>query len=513
MSNSQTNFEANTVQQAIIHMNCLRYRGKSVDSLPNLEILRALDVFRDQCANAIVKHGTDSEIHQLIQRAAEEINALAATLTSQTMHKLGWIDYQKPIVEKLEKEFSELFSKVNEDIRQQNIQRNLRRQIEDATNRTTGFVTALISTEEEANEKKLLISENYSRIKDIIIEADLVVEMKNELFVELDQDLKKMLDFVDEKLAEEPVKVYYYKSGNRVAVKVKLNRSGYGYLSNRAREVRFNRKDDAVEYPLIVSVSYILDFLYHNKVRDEDIWVDPRSLDQFYTFNSEISVKLTPAFIRSWYNYDCPDIYRCSPNKQLGTNMLGQPIAHFSNKLVESTWSAVYIDEDITEEEVACFSNGYDNRITKEMYNVLHALKLKESGEIEKVKEFVEDMDTKIQITVNMHQNEILDYLREQFADRVVLQATGTDGAGFGFSIDDNFGLDCGFINIQSNHQGYSDMRSMLNTADKNYSKFMGLKMPYWSQSNTLNKVQFRKVAEIVKREMGIELFASFILD
>lgn len=320
-------------------------------------------------------------------------------------------------------------------------------------------------------------------------------------------------DFTTEKLKEEPVKLYYYRTGGRVAVKLKWNKKTYTYRVGRGREVRLNRGNDCNEYPYIVSVSYIEDFLYQNGVRDEDMWVDPRSIDIFYSFRDKVSINLTPSFVATWWNYDCPDLYRHTPNKYRDTNLLGKPICHFSNKLVEVSFSADYIGDSITEEEVKALTNGYEHtRIYRTMKNVLEAKKINDEAKIAELREKVVQFDKKIQKVIDDHKNEIFDYVKNRYPYRCYWLPEPNQ-YGYNFHIDDDFGLDCGFIYIQTSDKEYTQNRELLRQIDAYVFPWMNISLPYPTQSVTLKKVQFDKAKEIVQKELGIELYAHMVLD
>lgn len=513
MEKGQFGFNVEVVQKAVLLMDTLRSKKKAVEFCSEEEILNLLDIFRVQRVEAILKLAKTEEIHRLIQRSAEEILKFSQTL-GEKVNQLRWWEHQEKILDILHAEFEVLFEEIKKNVQQQNLQINLANQIKQVNDRARRSISALISTEEEANKRKANLEEFYGDIKKGIVDSECDADRKIELVADLEKGLSDSLAFVDEKLQEEPVKLYYYKSGSGVAVKLKWNKTTYTYTIGRKGEVRINRGKDHFEYPLIVSVSYIWDFLYQNNVRDEDLLVDQNSLDSYYRFDSKVTANLTPSFVKEWYNYDNPILVRCTPNKDRSTTMLGMPLAHFECHLIESSWSDCYVDESITEEEVSKLaSSRADSYITKRMRDVFKARELKEAGKSEELKSFVKAFDERIQAVIDNHQQEIIDFLEVTFAGRIIYAATGTDGTSQGFRINDNFGLDSGFTYIKAKDAEYTENRDLLRSMDRNEAYWMNVNMPYASQSLTVQRKQFEKVSEIVQRETGIEIYANFKLD
>lgn len=468
-------------------------------------------------AQAIFNVCSPEEIKELISSFADILFDLVKDWDEKKMKNFRWNrEAREEVLGKLENKHQEVFEKINNEYFQLTEESKFLSSFDILHRNIKKEISALISTEEEANSLKAEINkkidEEISKVKNSALDD----KHQATVFVKAETIRKDCLEYIDEKLKEEPVKLYYYRTGGRVAVKLKWNKKTYTYRVGRGREVRLNRDDDYHEYSHIVSAAYIQDFLYQNGIRDEDIWVDPRSVDVFYSFLNKVSVNLTPSFVADWWNHDCPDIYRHTPNKHRHTNLLGMPICHFSNKLVETSWSADYIDESITEEEFKALTRGYEHtRIYETIKSVIEARKIKESQEkIETIRKKVHDFDARIQKVIDDNKDEILDYLKEQFKDRVYYLTDGErKNWEYDFKIDDFFGLDCGFLFIQTTDKEYMENRTLLRHLDSGESPWMKISMPYPSQSLTLKKAQFKKVKEIVERETGIELYAHTALD
>lgn len=502
--------KAKHVQEAIQIMHSFNSELKKITPK---EILKQLNLFGYQEINALLETGSEEEALRLIDESAYVIIKFGENLEGKR-HQIQWGESKKKMIDELRPNFAEWFAKAEKTVEIEQLNSRMSNKIESTGRDVKRFVSALIKNEAEAKEKKEEIKELYDGIASEIAElTELSLQQKHLLLSKINESISIAYSFVEEKLAEKPVHLLYYRSGRKAMVKVNINKSSYTYTIGRKREVRFSKQDDREQFPLIVSVNYIEEFLHQNKVRDEDIFVDPKSIEQFYTYSNQISVNLTPGFVSEWYNYDTPFLKRHVVNKHRHTTMLGMPICHFSHTLVESSWSADYISEDITEEEAGKLSKGYEHtRITNEINNVLRARKAKESGEIEEIKQFVHEYDARVQHIIDVYKNDILHALATKFGTISQLK-TGTDDQ-VTLSINDNeFGFDCGFLYISSADREYTDKRSVLSKASDSESKWMKLQLPYWSQSTTVMKEQFNIVKDIVKSQLNVQLYGHTVLD
>ena len=489
---------------------------RKISELTYDELLRFVSVYTYPDKDSILQVCTQQEIDEIVLVTAETVLELAAGMKEDDIPKLKWREGKERIVEAVSEKLPELFAKIKHTGAQLEEQKRLLNALIFIRTKIERTVSALISTEEQAAALKADIIKILDEFATEVKESTLEPEYQTAVFEEMESVKKFGLEFVDVKLKEPPVKLYYFRSGTRVQVKLGWGKSSYCYSSGRGKEVRLNRGDDWEEYSHIISANYISDFLYHNKVRDEDIWVDPRSLEHYYSFNNKVSVNLTPAFVAEWWNYDCPTLYKHYPNKYRHTNMLGMTICHFSNTLIETSWTADYVDEDITEEEFKALTSGYEHtRLYKTIKSVLEARKIKTDAEkVSRIRTMVNEFDKKVQDAINSHENEVIEFLKEEFKDRVIpLSDKEKEGRKHDFRFNDNFGFDCGFIHIQTTDKEYMENRTLLRQLDKSESPWMNVHLPYFSQSTTFSMAQFRKVKEIVKRETGIELYAHSVLD
>lgn len=479
------------------------------------QALKQLGVYDYRTIDALIATAESEDmIWTLVDETAHEILIAYQSLGEDKKHQIRWGEHKQKIIKELQMNHFTWFEQAEKEVDRLDFVSEMEGKIKNALNKAKKNTSALISTEREANNLKLDIERTFFALKDIINsnEVSLRDTQIQSLIEKVDQAIEEAIAFVDVKLEEKPTHILYYRTGSRVSVKVNLQRNGYSYRQGRGKEIRYNKGEDRSEFPLIVSVNYIEDFLYINDVRDEDIYVDPKSVEHFYTFDNKVSVNLTPSFIAEWYNYDCPVLVRHTPNKYRHVNMLGMPICHFSHTLVESTWSEDYISKDMTEDEANRLMADYGHtRISREIRNMLTARRLERSGELDQMEQFVKEFDSKVQAVINKHEKEILVQLSQRLGAMAELK-TGTDGV-VSITVNENsFGLDCGYINISCADSEYTQKRSILRNA-RSYSPWMEIRLPYEGQSVTVKRMQFDIIKGMVEKELGITLYAHTTLD
>lgn len=474
------------------------------------ELLQAFSIFNARLTKALISVAQDHSLafDSLVEEATDQI-LKRMNQAGQKTWSFNW-DLQKQVEEELRSKFASLFTIAEKEQARLEEVSNLERRISNAKSSMIRGITALISTDEEVKEKEKQVASFVNESRIFTLNAELTVserESIEKLIIEMKEEL---LQFIQVKKQERPVRLFYYKTGNGVAVKVDWDTNNLQYYVGDGNKFRRNRGKDSHEFSRIVSANYISDLLYNNNVRDEDIVIDPRSVKAFYSFNGKTSHNLTPAFINEWYNYDCPSIYRMVPNIEGHTNMIGMKICHFSNNLVESNWSDCYIDESITEAEAQAFMRDYSHtRISREIQNVLEARRMKESNQIEAVKEEVVAFDAKIQSFFDKKKDEMFAHLAKAFPNRSELKEE--DGK-LVFTMNDDFGLDCGFTYIHNKDKDYANKRSILSNATS-MSKWMDVRLPYWTQSLTVQREQFNFLKEKLSQELGISLYAQHQYD
>ena len=497
---------SNAEKLVIYHSACFMYPFSRKSSVEPKDILRYLSIFGNPNAEYIA--GTEYA-NDVIIDAAMAIQVKIQQL-GHKYNQIRWGENTVSIVNEVLSKYPNLQQELGHVTQQRDIYLHFKDKISNLRRILSENITALISTEEEAQELRDAVCNKINKLYADIYSSEL--EEREELFQGLIEIKQEMLNFITKKLHEEPVKLLYYKTGNRVAVKMKWHLSSFQYRVGRGKEFRLNKGKDNIEYPIIVSVSYIHDLLYQNGIRDEDVLVSIESVDAFYSFEDQISVNLTSGFVNAWWNYDCPVLYRHTPNKYRHTNMLGMPIPHFTTSLIESTYREAYVDEDITEEEAHKLIKGRDHTmIGKTVAAQLKARQIREDLEkIELIRYAVESFDEKIQSLITRNAEEIKDSLMKEFPERVSYKIVEGEKR---LVLNDDFGLDCGWINIYTTDPSYVNNRTLLRQLDNKVAPWMDLKLPYMSQSVTVQEIQFKKLQEIVQKETGIILLKSIVWD
>jgi len=477
------------------------------------ETLKRLSVLPYRLIDALEETtGKEEDFLNLINVTANTVNeTYHRLLVEGKQHKLHWGETREEMENVIRAHFPDWFEKADKIVRRWEIRQELKKELNSLISRVKRFTTALISTEEEAETRKAEIRQQFSKWLDKV--QNELNEEKEALKKEGEEALQECLQFVDKKLAEEPVHLLYYKTGSRVSVKVNLHKNGYTYTRGYGREIRKNKGKDMDEFPFLVSVRYIESFLHANGVRDEDIYVDPRSVDRFYSFEEVVSPNLTPAFVEEWYNRDCPVLYRHKPNKDRGVSILGLPLCHFTTPLIEVSWSSVYIDKSLTEEEADQIIRVHDDtRIAREIRNMQEARKLEESGQLEKIRAHIEEYDRKVQAVIDKHAPVILKELASRFP-HISEWRMRENGEPVLYINENALGLDCGFLFVHSTDAEYNKKRSILSKTQSSVGTWMNVHMPYVCQSTTLLRAQFEIVKPIVERELGVTLVGHTVLD
>jgi len=297
-------------------------------------------------------------------------------------------------------------------------------------------------------------------------------------------------------------KVLIYK-GARNSVFCKIGPTKDNSKFFVTKKTRYNAGADSSDYPLIVSVSDLYGFLEANKIHDTEVEIDPGSIDVFYGFDCGDREKFAAipnkGFVDRWWNRDCPNLYRHAVNKDKSRNWIGMYLVYWSNLLVEASYYGVFIDEDITEEEVAIFSRGREHTLVyKEMMNILNARKItaKQAAEMET---WIRDYEQKIQRVIDDNKLAIMMSISHCF---------GPDNR------EKDYGLDCGFLMIYTRNEEYNRKKGLLKNLDKSkYSNSMSLRLPYDTQSLTIKRIEFDAIREIVRAETGEDLYCKTMLD
>jgi hypothetical protein len=514
-----TNIEKATAQE-LLRINLMQEVIRSVypfsineSTATYRDVLKGLSVFGDRRVDMILKHCSPEEIVKLAGVTAIEITKMILALPREKVHQAKWGVNQNKVLAAVQQKFP-WFEQIEEKLRLQDLADKFSTTVKNSLDRVLRFGAASVMNEEAAAKLKEQIEKRFEDLRVQIEASDCEEDVKTLLLgKELPEAKAQALEHIDKMLSAEPVRLLYYRKGNRVAVKLAWDKTSYKIHSGRGREVRLNKGADFDPYRLVVSLNYIEDFLFFNKVRDEDVWVEEDSVEAVYRFNDKISVNLTPAFVAEWYNHDAPVLQRITPNRgKRGETMFGMKLCHFTTNLVESSWSATYISDDITQAEADALIKGYEHtRISQEIRNTIKARELEEAGKIDEIKQWVEAYDAKVQAVIDENAQVILNSLAVAFYDRIKL-STETDGRTT-LQLNDNFGFDCGFLNIQAHDPEYTEKRSILSKSSSSISRWMDLKLPLFSQSTTVMKKQFEIVRDIIKDKLGIELVGHTVLD
>jgi hypothetical protein len=326
-------------------------------------------------------------------------------------------------------------------------------------------ITAHLSTQEEAAELKQKTDDHFNGMMAEVEASGCRDTDKKNLMSAIQIAAESCRNFVDKKLAEEPVRLLYYWTGNTVFVKMKSNGT-LNTMKGFGRKFWNNDGDDRDEFNLIVSLDYIMEFLHQNGIRDQDTLIDARSIDCCYAFKERIALNLTPEFVREWYEKGCPELLKITPNKVKGINIFGMPIVHFTITLVASNGINVFINQDMSKEEAKALMKGFEHTwISEEIQCMLKARELIESEKSSEVEKWVREYDARIQKIIDDNAIRIFNRMIMKYPER--LQAAFIDAHSLSVKFDDDFGPDCGFLQIRPKDAEYQEKRR-LECYDKN---------------------------------------------
>ncbi len=471
------------------------------------ELLKDLTILGSGSVNIILNYPDKEKAERFIDKVTDIILEYSEKMPA---YQLTWTKNQEKIFEELQDEFPGICRLINERKRQEKFVDNFKKRIRGLERSIKDRVSAVAP--EEVIEKTRLEAKNtfdFESIGEILEENNITDEdLKNEIKQEMDDAKEKTLSYIEVMEKMPPVKLYYYKTGNGgVACKININTGSYRYTRGEKRAIRRNKGEDREEYPLIISAHYLLDFLYENNIHYKNILIDPKSVKTFYMFGNYTSRNLTPGFVSNWRNHDCPDLYRCTVNKDGNSrNMLGQRLPHFYKKLIEYNYYGVYVNSEITEEEARAIAKGREHTaIYKEIQSVLEA-KRTTLEELEAKLAANRAYERRIQNIIDDNRDVILDFLKNEFRDRIVSEDP--------LRINDAFGLDCGFLYVYTSNPGYTENARILKNSPLSSEISIGLdiQFPYNSQSLTLMRAQFNIIKEIANK-YGENLYCKCVLD
>lgn len=483
----------------------IKVMGRVKSERDSLEdILKKLELFGKPAIKAILESGSE-EIKHLINAAAEEILNMSKDLPS---YSLRWIDNKTKMHDKLRTEFPSIYKKIEEENKQHELAENYIKEMGFLDRSLRDSISAKTPDLELDNIKKTADEKLASFVKKSA--EEITRRQLLEKISDMASNIKECLHaYIEIKREAKPFKILYYKTSSG-GIACKIGNSSCRYSSGMGRAIRVNKGQDSDEYPLIISAHSLIDIMYHNAIDSKDSLIDAESIEEFYYFDNKISHNLTPSFVESWYNYDCPDLYRCMVNKSgEDMTMLGEKLPHFTHKLVEHSYYGTYIEDDITEREISLLApKGYEyTMMYREMQSALKAKELTED-KIDKMLEKCKDYEGRVQKIVDDNEEEIIEHLKNEFRTRIISE----DPLRF----NDMFGLDCGFISVYTRNPEYAKMKEVLkNTSLSALEKMedIGLRFPYNSQSLTFMEREFEKIREVVKREIGEELYCKTMLD
>lgn len=392
------------------------------------------------------------------------------------------------------------------------------RDIQNAVSRIKNRVSATLNSDEKKKDYEQQIGEIFSTIRERAKKDESLLNNMSRIMDESKTAEDTSKKFLEEKMLENPTKILFYKSNDRAIAKIEFSdhRQSLSYSAGSGRSIHINRNvKDKDTYTFCVSASILEEILDKNDVRAIDCEISS-PFDVYYTYDygdkTAMSVSLSKQFIENWWNYDCPTLYKMTINTDQSETTLGLVIPIFTTTLVESTFSGVYVDDDITDYEFEKICKGYERtQIYKSVKLALDAQKLRsEKGSEDKIKEmedFISDYVSNIQRVVDGNITEILKRLSERFKSYVVESDFSKEPPVL--KINDNFGLDCGFLFFKTKFNSYNEYCGLTKKSD-----IIDLHIPYMTQSTTVQRELGHIICDIVNKHFGNDYLYSYtVLD
>lgn len=306
----------------------------------------------------------------------------------------------------------------------------------------------------------------------------------------------------------------FFNKSNKPYVEIKrLNEKATLYIPNSKNYIR---KDENTVVCLYKNFERFKDL---NDLDFSDFVVSKDSIEKFYGFDDVFFVNPTKKWVEMWWNYDCPNLYRYTPNIRGTSNFFGLVLECWQNQLVESTWNAVYIDEDILEEEVEKFAGDYTHTaIYSQMRRVLDARELSEEEKQAKIRK-AEKIEEEIQEIIDKNAKNILLKTAKRYTNSF---DEGRELEGYSLeelhnylsTLERSFCLDCGFLYIALADERLELFKEIAEYDDRRFNTgAMKLKHPFIGQSTTIKREMASHIKEVVEKESNYKIKYWTVLD
>lgn len=223
---------------------------------------------------------------------------------------------------------------------------------------------------------------------------------------------------------------------------------------------------------------------------------------EWYAYADVTAVNLTPAFIKNWWNYDCPRLIKCSFNENGTTNGWGISFFVFEDTVIETGYDSIEVGKDVSDAEWNKILKGHENSyVASEVHRILD-LRSKPAEEKKATAVEMDELWGKIQKVVE-----------EKFNDCATRAAKSLNMETL---YDKDYGLDCGWVNYYFTEKDLDNKaKEAKSGGSKHYNSFgtINLKIPFFAQSTTVMSTLGREICKEVKNALGIDLYTTVTLD
>lgn len=198
------------------------------------ELIADLKIFDSGGANIILNYPDKEEAKRFIDKTVDVILDYSQKMPA---HQLIWAKNVNKMFEEIREEFPEICRLIDGRKRQEEFVNNFKKRIKNIEREIKDPVSAVALKEllDKAREKtkNAFDFENIKQnvLKDNVTDKDLIEEIKQEL----NEAKERTLSYIEVMEKTPPVKLYYYKTGNRISCKVNINSNGYRYTVGKKK--------------------------------------------------------------------------------------------------------------------------------------------------------------------------------------------------------------------------------------------------------------------------------------
>lgn len=248
------------------------------------------------------------------------------------------------------------------------------------------------------------------------------------------------------------------------------------------------------------------------------------SITEYYSFGKTSCVKLTPAMVNKYWNGNDFTLTKHTVNLDSHANGWGLIFPTWSDQLIYVDWGSVYIEEELTEEEINIISKGHeDSWIIKDVRQKYRAMHNNDEEDKSNKKEKMNNIIKSFETVINNHDEEIINGVISKLGfnssdfDSITDRVNRINAKrNFLAKREANFGFDCGFLYFRFKDEELNDLAKEV--ATYGLDKFCSdgtfiLDIPYENQSTTIKRFEAQIIRDLLKENALPEISYKTVLD